>query len=175
MKTLINRIKYLIECQDWYVLTDILTVVGPAALFILIAMLTSCSVIKEVPVATIERVEYRDSLIYVKDTITVEIPQEKVIYVGPADTTSQIATSLAFSEAKIDKGILTHTLEQKGQIQAKIDTVFKVEYIDRIIEKEVPVEVVVTEYKRDGLFWYLLCFQIAVIIFLVIRLYFKLK
>lgn len=170
-----RRIKEWFQCQDWYVLTDILTVVGPAALFILIAMLTSCSVIKEVPVQAIERVEYRDSLIYVKDTITVEIPQEKVIYVGPADTTSQIATSLAFSEAKIDKGILTHTLEQKGQIQAQIDTVFKVEYIDRIIEKEVPVEVVVTEYKRDGLFWYLLCFQIAVIIFLVIRLYFKLK
>lgn len=170
---IINRIKSWIDCQDWYVLTDILTVVGPAAFFILIAMLTSCSTLKEIPVQTIERVEYRDSLIYVNDTITVEVPKEKVIYVGPADTTSQIATSLAFSEAKIDKGILTHTLEQKGQIKAKIDTVFKVEYIDRIIEKEVPVEVVKEVKHIPSWCWWNLIYSIAITLIICFRLYLK--
>lgn len=170
---LIDRIKCWVKCYDWYVLTDILTVIAPAALFILIAMLTSCSTIKEVPIIAIERVEYRDSLIYVKDTITVEIPHEKIIYVGTSDTTSRIATSLAFSEAKIDKGILTHTLEQKGQIQAKIDTVFKVEYIDRIIEREVPVEVIKEVKHTPTWCWWNLIYSIVITLLIGVRIYLK--
>lgn len=101
-------------------------------LFILILLLAvSCSTIQYIPVENFERVEYRDSLIYVNDTITIEVPKEKIVYVGSADTLSQISTSLAFSEAKIEQGKLTHTLEQKGQIKTQIDTFFVVEYIDR--------------------------------------------
>ena len=77
-------------------------------LLILVGLLTvmGCSTAKYVPVETIERVEYRDSVVYVNDTITIEVPKEKVVYVGPADTLSQISTSLAFSEAKVEQGVL---------------------------------------------------------------------
>ena len=79
-------------------------------LFILILLLVavSCSTTKYIPVQTIEKIEYRDSIVYVNDTITIEVPKEKVVYVRPADTLSQISTSLAFSEAKVEKGVLTH-------------------------------------------------------------------
>lgn len=168
-----RRLKEWFRLHDWYVLTDILTVVGPAAFFILIAMLTSCSVIKEVPVQTIEKIEYRDSLIYIIDTIKIEIPQEKIIYVGPADTTSILTTSLAHSTAQIDKGILTHTLSQNGQIQAQIDTVFKVQYIDRIIEKEVPIETIKEVKHIPNWCWWSLIYSIILTILIAVRIYIK--
>ena len=100
---------------------------GLILLVMILFSFVGCSTIKEIPVQTIEKIEYRDSLIYIMDSIFVEVPVEKIIQVLPADTTSQISTSLAHSEAKIEKGILTHSLEQKGQIKTKIDTVVKVQ------------------------------------------------
>ena len=122
-------------------------------LLILLFVLVSCGTTKYLPVQTIEKIEYRDSIVYVNDTITIEVPKEKVVYVRPADTLSQISTSLAFSEAKVEKGVLTHTLEQKGEIKTKIDTFFKVKYTDRIVEKEVPVEVEVEKPYIPTFFW----------------------
>ena len=145
-------------------------------LFILILLLVavSCSTVKYVPVETIERIEYRDSIVYVNDTITIEVPKEKVVYVGPADTLSQISTSLAFSEAKVEKGILTHTLEQKGEIKTKIDTFFKVKYTDRIVEKEVPVEVEV-EKPYIPTFWIVAIYAAIITLLIAFRFYLKFK
>ena len=66
-------------------------------LFILILLLVavSCGTTKYLPVETIEKIEYRDSIVYVNDTIAIEVSKEKVVYVGPADTLSQMSTSLA--------------------------------------------------------------------------------
>lgn len=148
------------------------------ALILLVMLLMSfvgCGTIREVPIIAIERIEYRDSLVYLKDTVTIEIPKEKLVYVGPADTTSVLATSLAHSEAKIDKGILTHTLEQKGEIKAPIDTVFKVEYINKIIEKEVPIEVVKEVKYTPNWCWYNLIYSIVLTLLLIVRIYIKIK
>ena len=146
-------------------------------LFILILLLVSvsCGTTKSIPVQTIEKIEYRDSIVYVNDTITIEVPKEKVVYVRPADTLSQISTSLAFSEAKVEKGVLTHTLEQKGQIKAKIDTFFMVKYIDRIVEKEVPVEVEVEKPYIPTFFWIVTIYAAIITILIVLKAYFKLK
>ena len=146
-------------------------------LFILIILLiaVSCATTKYLPVETIERIEYRDSIVYVNDTITIEVPKEKVVYVAPADTLSQISTSLAFSEAKVEKGILTHTLEQKGQIKTKIDTFFMVKYIDRIVEKEVPVEVEVEKPYIPTFFWIVAIYAAIITILIAFKTYWKLK
>ena len=135
----------------------------------------SCSTTKSIPVQTIERIEYRDSIVYVNDTITIEVPKEKVVYVRPADTLSKISTSLAFSEAKVEKGILTHTLEQKGQMKAKIDTFFMVKYIDRIVEKEVPIEVEVEKPYIPTFFWIMAIYAAIITLLIAFKAYLKLK
>ena len=144
-------------------------------ILILLFVLVSCGTTKSIPVQTIEKIEYRDSIVYVNDTITIEVPKEKVVYVRPADTLSQISTSLAFSEAKVEKGVLTHTLEQKGQIMAKIDTFFMVKYIDRIVEKEVPVEVEIEKPYIPTFFWIVAIYAAIITLLIALKAYLKLK
>lgn len=144
-------------------------------LLILLLVAVSCGTTKFIPVQTIEKIEYRDSIVYVNDTITIEVPKEKVVYVRPADTLSQISTSLAFSEAKVEKGVLTHTLEQKGQIKDKIDTFFMVKYIDRIVEKEVPVEVEIEKPYIPTFFWIVTIYAAIITLLIALKAYLKLK
>lgn len=148
----------------------------PTLIVLTLALLvfTSCASIKEVPVQTVETVVYRDSLIYIRDTLRIEVPKEVVKEVIPQIDTSYLKTSLAESIAYIDtlERKLHHTLTQKGEIKIKYDTIVKVEYVDRIITKEVPVEVEVIKYQRDTFFWVLLgwavlCFGFAIIRFLI--------
>ena len=142
---------------------------------ILLLVAVSCGTTKYLPVETIEKIEYRDSIVYVKDTIPIDVPKEKVVYVGPADTLSQISTSLAFSEAKVEQGVLTHTLEQKGQIKAQIDTFFVVKYIDRIVEKEVPVEVEIEKPYIPAFFWIVTIYAAIITLLIAFKAYLKLK
>lgn len=134
-----------------------------------------CGTIREIPVQTVEKVIVRDSLIYVTDSIIVEVPKEVIKEIVPQDTVSILKTSVATSQAKVEKGMLTHTLEQKGVIKTRIDTVFQVQYVDRIIEKDVPIEVEVIKYKRDTIFWFSIIFNILVLVFIGFRIYLKLK
>ena len=130
-----------------------------AALFILLGI-GGCSTVKYVPMQTEERVEVRDSLIYIRDTITVEIPKEIVKETVPADTTSILKTSVAISEARFEGGHLHHTLEQSGTVKTKIDTFYltkiveKAVYKDRPVEVEVPVKYVPAFYKFC-LWWFI--------------------
>jgi hypothetical protein len=138
----------------------IITIFIPALIILAIGLLmtTSCAGIKQIPVQTVEKVIYRDSLIYINDTVRVEIPKEVVKEVVPQIDTSYLKTSLAESVAYLDttERKLHHTLTQKGEIKIKYDTIVKVQYVDRIVEKEVPVEVEVVKYKRDTFYWVLL-------------------
>jgi hypothetical protein len=138
----------------------IITYFIPALIILAIGllMMTSCAGIKQIPVQTVEKVVYRDSLIYINDTVRVEIPKEVVKEVVPQIDTSYLKTSLAESVAYLDttERKLHHTLTQKGEIKIKYDTIVKVQYVDRIVEKEVPVEVEVVKYKRDTFYWVLL-------------------
>lgn len=147
------------------------------ALILSAFLFISCASIKEVPVQTVETVVYRDSLIYIRDTLKIEVPKEIVKEVLPQIDTSYLKTTLAESIAYIDtlERKLHHTLKQKGEIKIKYDTIVKIEYVDRIITKEVPVQVEVIKYTRDTLFWILLgwallCFGAAILKF-VIKVY----
>lgn len=146
-------------------------------LLIILGLVTiiGCSTLKEVPVQTIEKIEYRDSTIFIRDTIVVPVPLEKVVHIQPKDTTSVIATSLAKSEAKIEKGMLHHSLEQKGSVKAKIDTFVVVEYVDRVIEKEVPVKVEVEKKYIPQWCWWVLIYGIVLTLLTAFRIYLNFK
>lgn len=130
-----------------------------AALFILLGI-GGCANVKYVPIHTEERVEVRDSLIYIRDTVTVEIPKEIVKEIVPSDTISILKTSVATSEARLEQGHLHHTLEQSGTVKTRIDTFYltkieeKTVYKDRPVEVEVPVKYVPAFYKFC-LWWFI--------------------
>ena len=130
-----------------------------AALFILLGI-GGCSSVKYLPMQTEERVEVRDSLICIRDTVTVEIPKEIVKEIVPTDTISILKTSVAISEARVEGGHLHHTLEQSGTVKTRIDTFYttkiveKAVYKDRPVEVEVPVKYVPSFYKFC-LWWFI--------------------
>lgn len=144
-------------------------------LLLLFGLVLGCGSIKEIPVINTEKIVYRDSTIYIRDSVFIEVPKEVIKEIVPEDTTSILRTSVALSEAKIEKGMLHHRLEQKGQVKAQIDTVVTVQYVDRIIEKEIPIEVEVVKYKRDTIFWFSIIFNVIVLLLTAFKIYLKLK
>ena len=145
----------------------------PAFITMVLFLVTSCGSIKQVPVQTVEKVIYRDSLIYIKDTLIIEIPKEIVKEVVAQMDTSYLKTSLAESTAYVDtmERKLHHTLTQKGKLKVKYDTIITVQYVDRIITKDVPVEVEVIKYKRDTFFWVLLGWAVLCVVFVYIKIF----
>ena len=161
--------------KDWFtdpVVVDLLCIIVPVLLFVLVGVCTGCSVTKEIPIQTIEKIEYRDSLIYVRDTIQVPVTVEKVVEVLPELDTSYLETSVAKSTAYLDNESrkLHHTLEQKGTVEYIYDTVLVTQTVDRIVEKEVPVEVEVIKYKRDALFWVLVGWTLFTMLIVILQL-----
>lgn len=141
-------------------------------IILLALLLCACSGIKQVPVQSVEKIVYRDSLIYLKDTLHIQVPVEVIKEVIPAIDTSYIKTSIAESIAYVDttERKLHHTLKQTGELKVKYDTIISVQYVDKIIEKDVPIEVEVIKYKRDTFFWVLLGWALLCIGYAVIKL-----
>lgn len=144
-------------------------------LLLIFGLVLGCGSIKEIPVINTEKIVYRDSTIYIRDSVFIEVPKEVIKEIVPEDTTSILRTSVALSEARVEKGTLHHRLEQKGQVKAQIDTVVTVQYVDRIIEKEIPIEVEVVKYKRDTIFWFSIIFNVIVLLLTAFKIYLKLK
>lgn len=170
-----DRLKYW-----WYgsveLWEDLATILIPVAFMIgVVLCLNSCGTVKEIPVQTIERVEYRDSLIYVQDTVEIPVPVEKVVEVLPKLDTSYLKTSLAESVAYLDttKKQIHHTLEQRGSVRYVIDTVFVTQTVDRIVEKEVPVIQEVEVPVRDALFWVLAVWGAVCVLYAVVKFIIK--
>ena len=145
--------------------------------FALIGCISSCRSYKEVPVQTIEKIVYHDSLIYIKDSVIVQVPYEVIKNATLPMDTSFLKTSLAESMAYIDttNNKLQHTLTQKGNLKVLIDTVVEVQYVDRIVNRDVPVEVEVIKYKRDLLFWLLIGWVIFSLMYIAAKIYIKFK
>ena len=117
----------------------------------------------EVPVKEIVKIEYKDSIIRVVDTIKVEVPREAIKEVMPIIDTSKLETSVAKSMAYVDrnKNKLVHTLEnKKTQLEAKIDTIFVTQNVIEYKEKEVPVEVEIPKPYIPIIFWIAMCYMV---------------
>ena len=146
-------------------------------IFILLLVAVSCGTTKSIPVQTIEKIEYRDSLIYIKDTITIPIEKEVIKEVIPSIDTSYLETSVAKSVAYLDtaKRQLHHTLTQEGEVKTIIDTTHIITYIDRIVEKEVPVEVEVEKPYIPVFFWIVAIYAAIITLLIAFKTYLKLK
>ena len=140
-----------------------------------ICVMCGCSTIKEVPVQTVEKVVVRDSVVYVKDTVEIPIPYEVIKEIVPQDTVSILKTSVASSEAKIEKGMLHHKLEQKGTVKTQIDTFYvtQIKEVEKLVE--VPIEVVKEVKHIPVFFWWSLVFNIVIVLIWVFRIYLKSK
>ena len=138
-------------------------------------LIVGCSTVKYVPIQGETVVEYRDTTIYINDTVTIPVPVEVVKEVVPADTVSVLQTSVAVSEAKIQKGMLHHSLEQRGTVKTRIDTVVTIQYVDKYIYEEVPVEVEVEKRYVPEWCWWSLIINIVTVLLVVFRIYLKHK
>lgn len=144
-------------------------------ILLMILGISSCASLKEIPVESYEKIVYRDSTIFIVDTIEVPVPVEKIVEIVPQDTTSILSTSLATSEAKIEKGMLHHSLEQKGTIPVQIDTIVTVQYVDRIVEKEIPIITEVEKPYIPTFFWVITIYAAIISLLMAFRAYLKLK
>ena len=142
---------------------------------ILTILIVSCGSIKQIPVQTIETIVYRDSLIYLKDTLRIEVPKEIIKEVVAQMDTSYLKTSFAESTAyvNITERKLHHTLAQKGELKIEYDTLVTFKYIDRLITKDVPVEVEVVKYKRDTFFCVLLGWAALCVGYVLLNIFLK--
>ena len=186
LKTILRRFKTLLH-TGWYKLSFLVfeSKIGAflcqITLLLLVLLFSlgfiSCSTVKYVPIDTNSQVIVRDSIIRIVDTVRVEVPKEVIKEVIPQIDTSYLKTSLAESIAYIDtlERKLHHTLTQKGEVKIKYDTVVKVQYVDKIITKEVPVEVVKEVKHIPNWVNYSLLVNIGLILLIGIRLYLKMK
>lgn len=108
------------------------------------------------------RVEVRERIVKVSDTVVVELPAERVEVITP-DTTSTVQTSLATSTATVSGGVLTHSIENKQTAirkptEVRLEVRDSIIYRDRQTTKIVEVERELTWWQRFRLdaFWVLL-------------------
>lgn len=123
-----------------------------------------CCPCRHLETATIDstRVEVRERIVEVRDTVVVELPAERVEVITP-DTTSTVQTSIATSTATVSGGVLTHSIENK-QTSIRKPTEVRVEVRDSIIYRDrqttevVEVERELTAWQRFKMegFWALL-------------------
>lgn len=96
------------------------------------------------------RVEVRERIVKVRDTVVVELPAERVEVITP-DTTSTVQTSLATSTATVSGGVLTHSIENK-QTTIRKPTEVRVEVRDSIIYRDKRTTEIV-EVERELTWW----------------------
>lgn len=128
-----------------------ITYFGVATLLLLLLMCSGCAAHKKityVPTQTIHKVEYRDSVVRVKDTVYIELPVERIVEVIPELDTLKMETSVAEATAYLDidrKQLRGELRNKKTQLPAKVDTLVvfknKIEYLEKpVIQKvETPV------------------------------------
>lgn len=149
-------------------------------ILLVLPLLVGCATprVVYVPAESKTIIEYRDSIIHVKDTIEVEVPREVIREVIPQLETSRLETSVAISEAFIDTldRKLHHTLRNKETaLKGKLDTIVRVEYINKYIEKEVINEVPVEVPYIPKFVWWIVGYACLCTIISIVKIILKLK
>lgn len=132
--------------------------------------------VQQIPVQTIEKIEYRDSVIYCRDTVYFPLPSEDKETSTQRDS-SHLETSIANSDAWIDNdGKLNHRLRNKNKtLKTTRDTVFIVKYKTEYKEKEVPVEVPVEVPYIPKFAWLCIIFTCSWAVLKIAKLIWKFK
>lgn len=131
-----------------------------------------------VPTEAVTKIEYRDSLIYIRDTVKIEIPKEIVREVAPQVDTSRLETSVAISEAYLDTldRKLHHTLKnKKTALEAKLDTIVRVEFVNQYLEKPIIQEVEVPTPYIPTFAWICIVFTCCSIVSIIMKIIMKFR
>lgn len=115
-------------------------------IFTLFLMIGCCTTkkVQYVPIQGETIIEYRDTTIYLEKIVEVPVPVERVVEIVPKLDTLFMETSVAKSKAWVDttNRVLRGRMENKQTaLKGKLDTIVRIEYVDRYTEKEVAVEV----------------------------------
>lgn len=146
---------------------------------LLCCMSSGCATVREVPIKTETITHVRDSVIMRDSVIISHVTKERVVDVVPVYDTLHLETDYAKAMSYVDttKHILRGQIENKPQTPIKT----KIQWQDRIIEKEVikevevPVRVEVEKRYIPTWCWYSLIGNIVVVLFIGFRLYLKFK
>lgn len=139
--------------------------------------ISSCCAIREVPIKTETITQVRDSVIMRDSVIISHVTKERIVDVVPVYDTLHLETDFAKAISYVDttKHILRGQIENKPQTPIKT----KIQWQDRIIEKEVikevevPVEVEIEKKYIPTWCWYSLIGNVVVLMLLGFRLYRK--
>jgi hypothetical protein len=135
------------------------------SLLLLIALLlTACGTPKKLTTTQQDstRIEIRETVIYVPDTVFVEIPAQTAERTTQ-DSTSHLENDYALSDARINPdGSLYHDLKTKPQekpvpiekpVERKDSIIYRTQYIDREVTVEVERELLWWEKTQIYGFW----------------------
>ena len=148
--------------------------------FLVILFFSACATTKTVyvPTESVHKIEYRDSVIRIVDTVKIEIPKEKIIEVVPQLDTSVLETKLAISTAYLDTDnkVIHHTLENKpNSLKTAIDTVVVIKTKTEYLEKPVIVEVEKEVKYIPKIYRYAMWFSLTVLLMIGLKLFSKFK
>ena len=143
-------------------------------------MLAACGTTHHIPSEnTHTTVVVKDSIRWKDSTIFVQVPVERYVDVVRQYDTLRLESTLARSVSYVDT--TTHSLKGRLEQVGGVKTVIKykdrivTEYRDSISIKEVPVEVEVIKTKVPSWCWWLLVFNVLVVLVFAVRLYLKFK
>lgn len=146
-------------------------------IFILLFIVCSCGPVKYIPVEKNETVNIRDSVVLRDSTVITYLQKEKIKEIVPELDTLVMNTKYAKSISYLDTttNTLQGTLEQLDSVPVKTKIVFKDRIItqEKIVEKEIPVEVVREKKVTPKWIWWSLGLNFLIFVIFVFRL--KLK
>ena len=146
-------------------------------IFILLFIVCSCGPVRYVPVENKETVNIRDSVVLRDSTVITYLQKEKIKEIVPELDTLVMNTKYAKSISYLDTttNTLQGTLEQLDSVPVKTKIVFKDRIItqEKIVEKEIPVEVVREKKVTPKWIWWSLGLNFLIFVIFLLRL--KLK
>lgn len=154
---------------------------GMLILLLLLLLTVGCAANKKVtyiPTQTVEKIEYRDTTIHIRDTIRVPIPVERVVEVVPQLDTLKLETSVATATAYLDtnsRQLRGNITNKRTTLPAKIDTVFLVTYKNHYLEKPIIQEVEKPVPYVPKFAWICIIYTCTTVLLLIILGILKLK
>lgn len=146
-------------------------------LFILLFVSVSCGTTKYIPVNNKEVVNVRDSIVLRDSTVITYLQKERIKDIVPELDTLVMESTYAKSTSYLDT--TTNTLKgellQKDSVPVKIKIVYKDRIVtqEKIIEKEIPIEVVREKKVTPKWIWWSLGLNFLIFVIFLWRL--KLK
>ena len=146
-------------------------------IFLLVFVVCSCGPVRYIPVEKNETVNIRDSVVLRDSTVITYLQKERIKEVVPELDTLVMESTYARSKSYLDTttNTLQGTLEQLDSVPVKTKIVFKDRIItqEKIVKKDIPVEVVREKKVTPKWIWWSLGCNLLILLFLILKM--KLK